>query len=82
MTPDFAGLSPGLLAHILSGRNISASPSLMVGDRRHDINGAHAVKMRGLGVRWDMAAGTNFRISSRSRVSFRPGERCRAIRHP
>jgi phosphoglycolate phosphatase len=41
-----------LLAHILSQRNISPSHSLMVGDRRHDISGAHAVRMRGLGVLW------------------------------
>ncbi|WGS19655.1 MULTISPECIES: HAD hydrolase-like protein [unclassified Bradyrhizobium] len=43
---------PELLAHILSERDICASHSLMVGDRRHDIVGAHAVKMRGLGVLW------------------------------
>ena len=43
---------PQLLAHILSERDISVSHSLMVGDRRHDIAGAHAVKMRGVGVLW------------------------------
>ena len=43
---------PELLAHILSEQNICASQSLMVGDRRHDIVGAHAVDMRGLGVLW------------------------------
>jgi phosphoglycolate phosphatase len=43
---------PELLAHILSERNIAASRSLMVGDRRHDIIGAHAVRMRSLGVLW------------------------------
>ena len=43
---------PELLAHILSERNLMASDALMVGDRRHDIVGAHAVKMRGLGVLW------------------------------
>ena len=43
---------PELLAHILSELGIGASRSLMVGDRRHDIIGAHAVKMRGLGVLW------------------------------
>jgi phosphoglycolate phosphatase len=43
---------PELLAHILSERNISPSHSLMVGDRRYDISGAHTVKMRGLGVLW------------------------------
>jgi len=43
---------PELLAHILSENNIPASDSLMVGDRRYDIVGAHAVRMRGLGVLW------------------------------
>ena len=43
---------PELLAHILSEQGMSASHGLMVGDRRHDIVGAHAVKMRGLGVLW------------------------------
>jgi phosphoglycolate phosphatase len=43
---------PELLAYILSERDICASHSLMLGDRRHDIAGAHAVRMRGLGVLW------------------------------
>jgi phosphoglycolate phosphatase len=43
---------PELLAHILSEQDIDASHSLMVGDRRHDIVGAHAVDMRCLGVLW------------------------------
>jgi phosphoglycolate phosphatase len=43
---------PELLAHVLSERGLSPSNSLMVGDRRHDIAGAHAVGMRGLGVLW------------------------------
>jgi phosphoglycolate phosphatase len=43
---------PELLAHILDEQDICASHSIMVGDRRHDIVGAHAVNMRGLGVLW------------------------------
>ena len=43
---------PELLAHILSKQNIAASRGLMVGDRRYDIIGAHAVGMRGVGVLW------------------------------
>ncbi|KYH02296.1 HAD hydrolase-like protein [Bradyrhizobium sp. DOA1] len=43
---------PELLAHILSKHGISPSHSLMVGDHRHDIAGAHAVGMRGLGALW------------------------------
>jgi phosphoglycolate phosphatase len=43
---------PELLAHIVSQRNISPAHSVMVGDRRYDIAGAHSVGMRGLGVLW------------------------------
>src|ERR1700733_3373905 len=43
---------PELLAYVLSEHGLSPSHSLMVGDRRHDISGAHAVGMRGLGVLW------------------------------
>ena len=43
---------PELLAHILSEQTLSPSHSLMVGDRRYDIAGAHAVGMRGLGALW------------------------------
>ena len=43
---------PELLAHILSQHKVMPSHSLMVGDRRYDISGAHAVGMRGLGVLW------------------------------
>jgi phosphoglycolate phosphatase len=43
---------PELLAHILSRHHVLPAHSVMVGDRRHDIAGAHAVGMRGLGVLW------------------------------
>jgi len=43
---------PELLAHVLSQHGLLPAHSLMVGDRRHDIFGAHAVGMRGLGVLW------------------------------
>ncbi len=43
---------PDLLAHIRSTYALLPSRSLMVGDRRYDISGAHAVGMRGLGVLW------------------------------
>src|SRR5947209_18248472 len=43
---------PELLAHVLSEHNLAPTRSLMVGDRRYDISGAHAVGMRGLGALW------------------------------
>ncbi|MEO8559298.1 MAG: HAD hydrolase-like protein [Rhodospirillales bacterium] len=43
---------PELLAHLLSEHGLLPSHCLMVGDRRYDISGAHAVGMRALGVLW------------------------------
>jgi len=50
---------PELLAHILSQHKVLPSHSLMVGDRRYDISGAHAVGMRGRFFRWSV--GSNLR---------------------
>ena len=43
---------PELLTHILAEQDVCAPHGLMVGDRRHDIVGARAVGMRGVGVLW------------------------------
>lgn len=43
---------PELLAYILAQHEVVPAHALMVGDRRYDISGAHAVGMRGLGVLW------------------------------
>jgi phosphoglycolate phosphatase len=43
---------PELLAHILAEHDLNPAHGVMVGDRRYDIVGAHAVGMRGLGVLW------------------------------
>ena len=43
---------PELLAYVVSEHGISPAHGLMVGNRRHDISGAHAVGMRSLGVLW------------------------------
>jgi phosphoglycolate phosphatase len=45
-----------LLAHILSEHHLPPGDCLMVGDRRYDIAGAHAVGVRGLGVLWGYGA--------------------------
>jgi len=43
---------PELHAHILRQHRIVPSHSLMAGDGRYDISGAHAAGMHGLGVLW------------------------------
>ena len=43
---------PELIAHIIESHGLTPSGCVMVGDRRYDIAGAHANKMRALGVLW------------------------------
>ena len=43
---------PELIAHIIAHHALTTSRCVMIGDRRYDIVGAHANKMRALGVLW------------------------------
>ncbi|WP_336056310.1 HAD-IA family hydrolase [Nitratireductor sp. CH_MIT9313-5] len=47
---------PELLAHILKTENLSASQTVMIGDRKHDIIGAKANNVRSIGVLWGFGA--------------------------
>jgi phosphoglycolate phosphatase len=65
---------PELLAHILSKHGLSPSHSLMVGDRRHDISGAHAVGMRGLGVLWGYGSRDELETAGADRLVDAPAD--------
>lgn len=43
---------PELIAHVLAQHRLAPETSVMVGDRRHDIAGAHANGMRAYGALW------------------------------
>jgi len=43
---------PELLSHILSQHALTRNSCVMVGDRHYDISGAHANRVRALGVLW------------------------------
>lgn len=43
---------PELISHVIERHALAQSHCVMVGDRRYDITGAHANKMRALGVLW------------------------------
>jgi phosphoglycolate phosphatase len=70
---------PELLAHILAEQDISASHSLMVGDRRHDIIGAHAVKMRSLGVLWGYGSRDELEPAGADQLVPRPADLARIV---
>lgn len=65
---------PELLAHILSKHGLSPSHSLMVGDRRYDISGAHAVGMRGLGVLWGYGTRDELETAGADRLVDSPAD--------
>ena len=65
---------PELLAYILSQHGLSPSHSLMVGDRRHDISGAHAVGMRGLGVLWGFGSQDELETAGADRLVDSPAD--------
>jgi len=70
---------PELLAHILAERNLSPSRCLMVGDRRQDIAGAHAVGMRGLGVLWGYGSRDELETAGADRLVDRPDDLTDAV---
>jgi phosphoglycolate phosphatase len=65
---------PELLAHVLSEQRLSPSRCLMVGDRRHDIAGAHAVGMRGLGVLWGYGSRDELETAGADRLVESPAD--------
>lgn len=70
---------PELLAHLLSERDIRASHSLMVGDRRHDIAGARAVNMRGLGVLWGYGSRDELEAAGADQLVERTADLARVV---
>jgi phosphoglycolate phosphatase len=73
---------PELLAHVLSEHGLSPSHSLMVGDRRHDISGAHAVGMRGLGVLWGYGSRDELETAGADRLVDSPADLARMVLSP
>lgn len=70
---------PELLAHVLSEHGLSPAHSLMVGDRRYDISGAHAVGMRGLGVLWGYGTRDELETAGADRLVASPADLVRTV---
>ncbi|QOZ06372.1 HAD hydrolase-like protein [Bradyrhizobium sp. CCBAU 51765] len=70
---------PQLLAHVLLDQDISPSHSLMIGDRRHDIVGARAVKMRGVGVLWGYGSREELESARADQLVRRPSDLARTV---
>jgi phosphoglycolate phosphatase len=70
---------PELLAHILSEQGLCAAQSVMVGDRRHDIAGAHAVRMRGVGVLWGYGSRDELEAAGADQLAEHTGDLARMV---
>lgn len=70
---------PELLAHVLSEHDVLPARSLMVGDRRYDISGAHAVGMRGLGVLWGYGSREELEMAGADRLVDSPADLTRTV---
>jgi phosphoglycolate phosphatase len=70
---------PELLAHVLSKHGLAPSHSLMVGDRRYDMSGAHAVGMRGLGVLWGYGTRDELETAGADQLVDSPADLVRTV---
>jgi len=70
---------PELLAHVLSVHGLVPSRSLMVGDRRYDMSGAHAAGMRGLGVLWGYGSRDELEMAGADALVESPADLARTV---
>jgi phosphoglycolate phosphatase len=70
---------PELLAYVLASHGLSPADSLMVGDRWHDIHGAHAVGLRGLGVLWGYGDRAELEAAGADRLAASPADLAGAV---
>ncbi|MGV1795104.1 HAD hydrolase-like protein [Rhizobium sp. A37_96] len=71
-----AGLDhkPELLAHILKDAGLDAEACLMIGDRKFDIIGAHANRMRAVGVLWGYGSREELELAGADLLIDAPSE--------
>lgn len=70
---------PELLGHILAHENLSAAHSIMVGDRRHDMAGAHAVGIHCLGVLWGYGSLAELETAGADQLVESPADLAHAV---
>lgn len=68
-----------LIAHILAVEPVSAKRAVMIGDRKHDILGASANGVAGIGVLWGFGDRRELEEAGAAAIADRPGELPAAI---
>ncbi|KZM48612.1 HAD family hydrolase [Labrenzia sp. OB1] len=63
-----------LIAHILREEGIGASETVMIGDRKHDLIGANANKVAGIGVLWGYGSREELEQENPALIAATPAE--------
>ena len=69
-----------LVGHILAREKLIAAHCVMVGDRRHDVEGAHANAMTAIGVLWGYGGAVELAEAGADLVIAEPGELVAKVR--
>lgn len=64
---------PELIAHLLEREEVAVEHCVMVGDRRYDISGAHANRLRAIGVLWGYGSRDELETAGADRLIEYPG---------
>jgi phosphoglycolate phosphatase len=64
---------PALIAHILAREAVRSADAVMIGDRRYDIEGAHANGVRAIGVTWGYGSIAELRTAGADALAFEAG---------
>ncbi len=68
-----------LIAHLLRHESLPTDETLMIGDRRHDIIGAKANRLRALGVLWGYGSQTELTLAGADQCIAAPAQLAEAI---
>lgn len=71
---------PELIAHVLATHRLDPARTVMVGDRQYDITGAHANRVRAIGVLWGYGSAAEFDAAGADAVIAHPRELPEAVR--
>jgi phosphoglycolate phosphatase len=69
-----------LIAYVLESHGLTRARTVMVGDRRHDIAGAHANKLRSVGALWGYGGAAELTEAGADALAERPDRMPGAVR--
>jgi phosphoglycolate phosphatase len=80
--PDLNPFGETKAATIATALEAVGRPAVMVGDRRHDVEGAHANSIPCVGVTWGIGSRAELEVAGADAIVARPAELADALRYP